>query len=71
VLVGEEIEVRANLIVELRVEPPCGEQGSHARKQCPDALHDPSSSSRLTSDVIRAHCLLSAARCFSPARVIS
>ena len=65
-LVGQQDEMRAHLFVEVVVSP---QRAAQPRDQQPQAGHD--SSSPVISVTIRVQCFDSAARCFSPARVIA
>ena len=70
VLVGEQLEVRLQLLAQLVLATPAAERPEQPREQHAQARHDSGSRRRLTIATVRAQSCASASSCFRPAAVM-
>src|SRR5262245_6940522 len=66
----QHLEMVVHLVIKSRIAVTRSQRSANSRQQLPNRLHDSLSSSPLMTATMRAQCFDSAARCFSPARVI-
>ncbi len=70
VLVGEQLEVRLQLLAQLVLATPAAQRPEQPGEQHAQARHDSGSRRRLTIDTVRAQSCASASSCFRPAAVM-
>lgn len=70
VFVGQEFEVRLQLLAQLVLAASAGQRGDHTGEQDAQAGHDSGSRRRLTIDTVRAQSCASASSCFRPVAVM-